>query len=179
VVANWYIVHAMSGSEKRVVQTIKERAVRKGLSELIEDIVIPSEKVVEVRRGQKVDAEKKLFPGYILIKMEMNDETWHLVKGVPKVTGFLGNESKPQVVSEAEVKSIFNQIEAGAIAPRSSVEYEVGESVKVIDGPFESFVGLVEEVDKEKSRLKVSVSIFGRATPIDLDFTQVIKNDSI
>jgi transcriptional antiterminator NusG len=171
----WYILHTLSGSEKRVAQAIKDQYIKKNLEESFEQIVIPTEEVVEVRKGQKVNAERKFLPGYVLIKMAMNDETWHLVKNVPKVTGFLGSGGKPQPITETEVKRIFSQIEESVATAKRVVNFEVGEAVRVIDGPFESFVGSVEDIDVDKNRLKVSVSIFGRSTPVDLDFSQVSK----
>jgi transcriptional antiterminator NusG len=171
----WYIINALSGFEKKVAQAITEQAEKKGLSELINRIVIPVEGIVEVKKGQKVNTERKILPGYILIKMVMNDATWHLVKNIAKVSGFLGAGSKPKVVSEKEVAHIFKQIEEGAVASKHIMNFHVGETVKVIDGPFESFVGTVEEVDLDKSRLKVAVSIFGRSTPVELEFSQVAK----
>lgn len=171
----WYIIHAYSGFEKKVAQSIKEQAAQHNLSAMIQEVVVPTEEVVEVRRGKKMNAERKFFPGYVLIKMELTDETWHLVKTTQKVTGFLGGSGKPQPISEAEAESIFRQVKEGIEHPKNSISYEVGESVKVTEGPFESFVGVVEEVDSEKNRLKVAVSIFGRPTPVELEFTQVEK----
>lgn len=171
----WYIIHAYSGFEKKVAQSIKEQAAQHNLSEMIEEVIVPTEEVVEVRRGKKMNAERKFFPGYVLIKMDLTDETWHLVKTTQKVTGFLGGGGRPQAISDAEAESIFRQVKEGIEHPKSSIVYEIGESVKVIEGPFESFVGVVEEVDGEKNRLKVAVSIFGRPTPVELEFTQVEK----
>lgn len=172
----WYIVHTMSGSEKRIKQMIFDQAARKNMSELFEDVVVPVVEMPEVKRGKEVKVEKKFMPGYILIKMEMTDEAWHLVKSIPRVTGFLGNGAKPRPVPEAEVQVIFSQLESKTQDASVVNTYVVGESVTVIDGPFESFTGVVEDVDPAKSRLRVSVSIFGRATPIDLDFTQIKKD---
>lgn len=171
----WYIVQAVSGFEKKVATSIRENALRKGISDLIEDVVVPVEKILEVRKGKKVEAERKSLPGYVLVKMSFNDDLWHMIKSISKVTGFLGSAGKPRAISEVEVKRIFDQIEQSALVTNSTVTYEIGESVKIIDGPFESFIAVVEGVDLEKTRLKVSVTIFGRSTPVDLDFTQVAK----
>jgi transcriptional antiterminator NusG len=173
--ARWYIVHAYSGFEKKVVQSIKEQAAQKGLTDKFHDIVVPTEEVVEVRRGKKVNAERKFFPGYVLIKMELSDATHHLVKTTDKVTGFLGGGGKPQPITEAEAERIFKQVKDGIEHPKPSIIFEIGESVKVSDGPFESFIGVVEEVDTDRGKLKVAVSIFGRSTPVELEYTQVEK----
>lgn len=171
----WYILHVVSGHEKKVARLIEEQARKKNLQDQISKIVVPTEEVVEVRRNQKVNVEKKFLPGYLLINMEMNDDTWHFVRNISKVTGFLGSASKPSPVSEAEVQVIFKQMEEGSVKTKSSIVFDIGESVKIIDGPFESFVGSVSDVDEEKSKLKVSVSIFGRTTPVELEFSQVEK----
>jgi len=171
----WYIVHAYSNFEKKVAESIREKAEQKGLSDLFEEILVPMEKVVEVRRGRKVDAERKFFPGYVLVKMEMTNEAFHLIKDTPKVTGFLGADQKPMPIPEKEAMRILNQVQEGVDRPKPSVSFEVGEQVRVSDGPFASFSGLVEEVDDERARLKVAVSIFGRATPVELEFGQVDK----
>ena len=171
----WYIVHAYSNFEKKVAESIREKAEQKGLSDLFEEILVPMEKVVEVRRGRKGDAERKFFPGYVLVKMEMTNEAFHLIKDTPKVTGFLGADQKPMPIPEKEAMRIINQVQEGVDRPKPSVTFEVGEQVRVSDGPFASFSGLVEEVDDERARLKVAVSIFGRATPVELEFGQVDK----
>lgn len=172
----WYIVHAHSGFEKKVAQSILEQAAQKGLSEHIEEVVVPTEDVLEVRRGKKIQAERKFFPGYVLVKMDLTDATWQLVKTTPKVTGFLGGKGiRPQPVPEREVEVIFAQIQQGVDSPRQSLQFEVGEQVKIADGPFESFIGTVEDVDDGRQKLKVSVSIFGRATPVELTYEQVVK----
>lgn len=172
----WYVVNVYSGFEKKVAQTLKEQAVKKGLSEYFGDILVPSEEVIEIRRGNKVNVEKNYFPGYVIVKMDLNDETWHLVRNTPKVSGFLGGRGKPSPISEAEVSRIMKQVQDSIERPRHMIEFEIGEQVRVSDGPFASFNGIVEEVDSEKSRLKVSVMIFGRPTPVELEFNQVEKN---
>ncbi len=173
----WYIVHAHSGFEKKVAQAIREQAVQNNIADQIEEVVVPIEEITEIRRGKKVAAERKFFPGYVMVKMELNDATWHMVKNTAKVTGFLGGGGKgrPVPITEREAESIFAQVREGIDHPKSQIRFEIGENVKIIEGPFDSFVGLVEQVDEEKSRVKVSVSIFGRATPVDLEFSQVEK----
>ncbi len=172
----WYIIHAYSGFEKKVAQSILEQAAQKGLTEAFEQVVVPVEDVVEVRRGKKIATERKFFPGYVLAKMDMTDATWQLVKTTPKVTGFLGGKGiRPQPISDAEAATIFKQAEEGAKSVRNTIIYDIGEQVKIIDGPFESFVGTVEDVEEDRQKLKVSVSIFGRATPVELGYDQVHK----
>ncbi|MGD9741331.1 MAG: transcription termination/antitermination protein NusG [Dongiaceae bacterium] len=171
----WYVVHVYSGFERRVAQSIREQAVQAGMVEQIAEVMVPTEEVVEVRRGSKVNAERKFFPGYVLIKMDMSDETWHLVKNTPKVSGFLGGKGRPSPISDAEADRILHQVKEGIERPKPSIVFEIGEQVRVADGPFTSFNGLVEEVDEERGRLKVAVSIFGRATPVELEYSQVEK----
>ena len=171
----WYIVQAYSNFEKKVAEAIEEKVRQKGLEHLFESIMVPVEKVVEVRRGRKVDAERKFFPGYVLVKMEMTDEAFHLIKETPKVTGFLGADNKPKPITEREANQILNQVQEGVDRPKPSVMFDIGENIRVSDGPFASFNGVVQEVDEERARLKVEVSIFGRATPVDLEYGQVEK----
>ena len=171
----WYVLHVYSGFEKKIAESIREQARQKGMEELFEEILVPTEEVIEMRRGQKVNTERKFFPGYVLIKMELGDDSWHLVKNTPKVTGFLGNRGRPSPISKAEAERILHQVKEGVERPKPSVTFEIGEQVRVADGPFNSFTGYVEEVDEERSRLKVAVSIFGRATPVELEYSQVEK----
>ena len=171
----WYIVHAYSNFENKVADSIREQAKQRGLEDLFEQIMVPKEKVTEVRRGRKVDTERKFFPGYVLVKMELTDEAYHLIKNTPKVTGFLGSGSKPMPVSEKEVSRIIGAIEEGVERPKPTITFEIGEQVRVTDGPFASFNGAVEQVDEERARLRVTVSIFGRATPVELEYGQVEK----
>ena len=171
----WYVVHVYSGFEKKIAQQIKEQAAQSGLAEQFEEVLVPTEQVMEVRRGQKVNTEHKFFPGYVLVKMDLTDDAWHLVKNTPKVTGFLGSKMKPSPISEAEAIRILKQNQEGVERARPAVLFEIGEEVRVADGPFTSFNGTVEEVDEDKGRLKVSVSIFGRSTPVELEYGQVEK----
>ncbi len=172
----WYVLHVYSGFENKVAESIKEKAEKLGLSDYVEDILVPMEEVVEIKRGQRVNAERKFFPGYVLAKLEMNDNVWHLIKDTPKVSGFLGTGgNKPIPISESEAQRIIAQVQDGVDRPRPSVVYDIGEEVKVTDGPFASFNGIVEEIDEENAKLKVSVSIFGRATPVELEYVQVEK----
>ena len=171
----WYIVHAYSNFEKKVQESIREQAKQRGLEDHFDEILVPVETVTEVRRGRKVNAERKFFPGYVLVKMSLTDEVYHLIKNTPKVTGFLGADKKPMAISDAEANRILHQVQEGIERPKPAVSFEVGEQVRVSDGPFASFNGTVEEVDEGRSRVKVAVSIFGRATPVELEFGQVEK----
>ena len=174
--AKWYVLHVYSGFESKDAEAIKEKADKQGLGEHIEEILVPTEEVVEVKRGQRVNTERKFFPGYVLAKLDLDDNVWHLIKDTPKVSGFLGaGGNKPVPISEREAQRIINQVQEGIDRPRPSVVYDIGEEVKVTDGPFASFNGVVEEIDEEKAKLKVSVSIFGRATPVELEYSQVEK----
>ncbi|MGX6648296.1 transcription termination/antitermination protein NusG [Maricaulaceae bacterium MS644] len=173
--AKWYIVHAYSNFEKKVAEAIRADAAMKGLQDKFEEILVPTEEVVEVRRGRKINAERKYFPGYVLVKMDMTDDAYHLVKNTPKVTGFLGSGKRPLAVPEGEVKRIMGQMEDDAEKPRPTVTYDIGETVRVTDGHFQSFNGIVEEVDDSKGLLKVAINIFGRATPVELEYGQVEK----
>ncbi len=171
----WYVIHVFSGFERKVADSIEEQARQSHLSDEIEKVLVPMEEVVEMRRGEKVNAERKFFPGYVLVNMDMSDESWHLVMNTPKVTGFLGSRGRPTPITEAEANRIIHQVEEGIESPKPSVTFDVGEQVRVSDGPFASFNGLVENVDEDKARLKVSVSIFGRSTPVELEYSQVEK----
>ena len=174
---HWYVIHVYSGFEQKVAESIREQADQSAMGEQFQEVLVPVEEVVEMRRGAKVAAERKFFPGYVLVKMEMTDETWHLVKNTPKVTGFLGSGSgsRPSPVPQSQVDRILQQGQEGIERPKPSVTFEIGEQVRVSDGPFTSFSGFVEEVDEERARLKVAVSIFGRATPVELEYSQVEK----
>ncbi len=175
--SKWYIVHAYSNFEKKVGDAILLSAKEKGLEDLIEEIYVPTEEITEMRRGRKVNTERRFFPGYVLVNMVMTDDTYHLIKDTPKVTGFLGSGNKPMPVPQKEVDRIRGVVEDGEAAPRLTITFEIGETVHVTDGPFASFSGVVEDVDEETTRLKVAVSIFGRATPVELEFTQVEKSN--
>jgi len=171
----WYIVHAYSNFEKKVAESIREYAAQRGLTEKFEEILVPTEQVVEVRRGRKVNSERKFFPGYVLVRCDLTDEVFHLIKNTAKVTGFLGADNKPMPISDAEAERIKGQVAEGVEHPKPSIHFEIGEKVRVMDGPFASFEGLIEEVDDGRSRVKVAVSIFGRPTPVELEYGQVEK----
>ncbi len=171
--ARWYVIHVYSGFEKKVAQSIEEQAKQAGMTDVIERVLVPVEEVVEIRRGSKVSAERKFFPGYVLVNMEMTDDTWHPVKNTPKVTGFLGGRGRPSPISEAAAERIMHQVQEGIERPKPAITFEIGEQVRVCDGPFNSFNGFVEDVDEERARVKVAVSIFGRATPVELEYSQV------
>ena len=173
--AKWYVIHVYSGFEAKVAQSIREQARQKGLEDSILEVLVPMEEVVQMRRGSKVNAERKFFPGYVLARMDMQDEAWHLVKNTPKVAGFLGSENKPTPMSDDEAQRILRQVREGIEHPKPSVTFEIGEQVSVVDGPFTSFNAMVEDVDEERTRLRVTVSIFGRATPVELEYGQVEK----
>ncbi len=173
----WYSVSVLSNFEKRVAEQIRQAVAEKGLEEQISEVLVPTEDVIEIRRGKKVTAERRFMPGYVLVRMEMNDRTYHLINSINRVTGFLGPQGRPMPMRDAEVNVILNRVEEGQEAPRNLISYVVGEKVKVADGPFEGFDGTVEDVDEDAQRLKVSVSIFGRATPVELEFAQVSKGN--
>ena len=171
----WYIVHTYSNFEKKVMESLKEQSVQKGLQDFFEQVIVPTEEVIEIRRGRRIKSERRFFPGYVLAKIDLTDEVFHLIKNTPKVTGFLGSASKPVPISDAEANRILNQVAEGVERPKATIHFEVGEQVRVAEGPFASFNGQVEEVDEERSRLKVAVSIFGRPTPVELEYGQVEK----
>ena len=173
---NWYIVQTFSGFEQKVAEIIKDTLKKRELNDKIEEVLVPTHEVTEVRRGKRIQSKKKYFPSYVLVKMEMNKELYHMIRNIQKVTGFLGTTGTPIPVSEKEINKIMGRIKEGSLLPKTQISFDIGEQVKVCEGPFASFSGLVEEVDEEKSRLKVSVSIFGRPTPIDLEYSQVEKN---
>ncbi|MBO0732750.1 MAG: transcription termination/antitermination protein NusG [Methylocapsa sp.] len=171
----WYIVHAYSNFEKKVAESLKEQAEQRGLSAKFEEILVPTEHVVEIRRGRKINTERKFFPGYVLVKCDLTDDVYHLIKNTPKVTGFLGADKKPMPIPDTEAERIKGQVAEGVERPKASVSFEIGETVRVADGPFASFSGIVEDVDEGRSRVKVAVSIFGRPTPVELEYGQVEK----
>ena len=171
----WYVIHVYSGFEKKVAEAIREQAEEKGMADLIPEVLVPTEEMMEVRRGQKVSAERKFFPGYVMVRMDLTDESWHLVKNTPKVTGFLGGRGKPVPISDKEADRLLRQVQEGVERPKPSITFEIGEQVRVADGPFTSFNGTVEEVDEERARVKVAVSIFGRSPPVELEYAQVEK----
>ena len=171
----WYIVHTYSNFEKKVMESLKEQSIQKGLQDFFEQVIVPTEELVEIRRGRRIKSERRFFPGYVLAKIDLTDEVFHLIKNTPKVTGFLGSGSKPVPISDAEANRILNQVAEGIEKPKATIHFEVGEQVRVAEGPFASFNGQVEEVDEERSRLKVAVSIFGRPTPVELEYGQVEK----
>jgi transcriptional antiterminator NusG len=173
--ARWYVIHVYSGFERKVAQSIEEQAKQAGMGDRIQQVMVPMEQIVEVRRGKAMNADRKFFPGYVLVKMDMTDDTWHLVKNTPKVTGFLGSRGRPTPITDAEAERILFQVQEGIERPKPSIIFEIGEQVRVCDGPFTSFSGLVEEVDEARNRLKVAVSIFGRSTPVELEYAQVEK----
>lgn len=175
MVMRWYIVQTYSNFEKKVAEAIKEQAEAQGLADRFEEVLVPTEEVVEIRRGRKIQTERKFFPGYVLVKMELGDDTYHLIRNTGKVTGFLGSGNRPMPVPETEVARIMNQVQEGLERPKPVISFEIGEQVRVCDGPFASFNGAVEEVDRDRARLKVAVSIFGRATPVELEYSQVEK----
>ena len=172
---NWYIVQAYSGFEKKVVDSIKEELKKNKLSEKLEEILVPTHQVTEVKKGKRTKKEKKFFPGYVLIKIDLNKEIYHMIKNLQKVSGFLGSADRPTPISDNEIKRILGQVSESAISQKTGISFEIGEKVKVCDGPFASFSGLIEDIDEDKLRVKVSVSIFGRPTPVDLEFNQIEK----
>ena len=171
----WYIIHTYSNFEKKVMESLKEQSLQKGLQDSFEQVIVPTEEVIEMRRGRRIKTERRFFPGYVLAKIDLTDEVFHLIKNTPKVTGFLGSGSKPVPISDAEANRILNQVAEGIEKPKSTIHFEIGEQVRVADGPFASFTGQIEEVDEERSRIKVAVSIFGRPTPVELEYGQVEK----
>lgn len=171
----WYSVSVLSNFEKKIAETIRQSVIETGMEDQIDEVLVPTEEIIEIRRGKKVTAERRFMPGYVLIRMEMSDEGYHLVNSINRVTGFLGPQGRPMPMRDAEVNAILNRVQEGEEAPKLLIHFEVGEQVKVNEGPFEDFDGMVEEVDDENQRLKVTVSIFGRATPVELEYTQVTK----